>query len=146
MTPKSEFTEEEWKTIESGPTGAGLVVITASRGGTFRETFSMAKAYTEARQEHGESELLDALVSEKPKFEKGHRQSPEELRESSLQNLKDAVALIEQKATADELESYRKFVVGLVGRVASAHKEDGQEVSPAEQTAIDEIKGALGAS
>jgi hypothetical protein len=146
MTGKSEFTEDEWKTIESAPTGAGLVVITASRGGTFRETFSMAKAYTEAREEHGQSELLDALVSEKPKFEKGHRQSPEELRAHSLQNLQDAVALVEQKATPDELESYRKFVVGLAERVANAHKEDGEAVSPAEQSAIDEIKGAIGAS
>jgi hypothetical protein len=144
MTAKTEFTDDEWKTIESGPTGAGLVVITASRGGTFRETFSMAKAYTEARQEHGESELLDELVSEKPKFEKGHRQSPEELRDQSLNNLRDAVGLIEQKATPEELGAYRKFVVGLAERVAHAHKEDGQEVSPAEQSAIDEIKGALG--
>jgi hypothetical protein len=144
MTAKSDFTEDEWKTVAAGPPGAGLVVITASRGGTFRETFSMAKAYSEAREDHGQSELLDALVSQKPAFDKAHRQSPEELRAHSLQTLGDAVALIEQKATPDELEAYRSFVVGLAERVANAHKEHGEAVSPAEQTAIDEIKGALG--
>ena len=144
MTTKADFTEDEWKTVAAGPPGAGLVVITASRGGTFRETFSMAKAYSEAREDHGQSELLDELVSEKPAFDKAHRQSPEELRAHSLQTLGEAVALIEQKATPEELESYRSFVVGLAERVANAHKEHGEAVSAAEQTAIDEIKGALG--
>ena len=67
MTTSADFTPEEWELILEGPTGAGTIVITAQRGGTFRETFSMAKAYTEARQQHGESELLDELVSTKPK-------------------------------------------------------------------------------
>jgi hypothetical protein len=43
-----------------------MIVVTAQRGGTFRETLSIAKAYVEARQQHGESELLDALVFPRP--------------------------------------------------------------------------------
>jgi hypothetical protein len=37
--------------------------------GTFRETIAMSKAYAEARAEHGESELLDEIVSAKPKMD-----------------------------------------------------------------------------
>ena len=59
MTGKADFTEEEWKSVSEGPTSAGLIVASASRGGSFRESFSMAKAYAEARQEHGGSQLLD---------------------------------------------------------------------------------------
>jgi hypothetical protein len=145
MTTKSDFTEDEWGTLASGPPSAGLLVITASRGGTFRETFSLAKAYAEARSDHGQSELLDALAAEKPAFPKAQRQSPEELRQHSLERVRDAVAIVEQKATAEELDAYRRFVVGLAERVAKAHEEHGEAVSPAEQSAIDEIRQALGA-
>ena len=64
MTAKADFTEEEWKTILEAPPSAGLIVILSDRGGSIRETFSMASAYTEARKQHGESELLDEIVHE----------------------------------------------------------------------------------
>src|ERR1700731_887543 len=66
MTSKSDFTTEEWQLILEGPPGAGMIVVTAQRGGSFRETIAMAKAYAEARQQHGESELLDEIVAAKP--------------------------------------------------------------------------------
>jgi peptidyl-tRNA hydrolase len=143
MTAKSDFSEEEWATITEGPTSAGMAVITASKGGTFRETFSMAKAYAEARKTHGESELLDALVGEKPKMDKTREHSYEELLAHNLQNVRDAVGLLQRKATAEELEDYRGFIRGLAKRVAEAHSEDGQDVSPEEQAAIDQIENAL---
>ena len=146
MTGKADFTEEEWKTVSEGPTSAGMIVISASRGGTFRETFSMAKAYTEARQEHGTSQLLDEIVSTKPEMDRSKHHSLEELRSDFLQHVRDAIALLEQKATPEELDDYRRFVVTLANRVAEAHKEHGERVSPEEEQAIDEIKAALGAS
>jgi hypothetical protein len=53
---------------------------------------------------------------------------------------------VENKATADELEDYRQFVLTLAQKVAAAHREDGQDVSPAEASAIEEIRTALGPS
>ena len=146
MTGKADFTEEEWKTVSEGPPSAGMIVATASRGGTFRETFSMAKAYTEARQDHGASQLLDEIVSAKPEADRSRHHSMEELRSDFLQHIRDAVALLEQKATPEEVEDYRRFVVTLSNRVAEAHKEHGEQVSEDEERAIDEIKAALGAS
>lgn len=144
MTGKADFTPEEWELVLEGPPGAGMVVITAQRGGMFRETFSMAKAYTEAREQHGESELLDELVSTKPKMDRGHRGSPEELKDHVLQELRDAVAVLETKAQPQEVDDYRRFVLGLVERVAAAHKEGDETVSDAESAAIDQIAEALG--
>jgi hypothetical protein len=43
-----------------------MIVVTAQRGGSFRESMVMAKAYVEARRQHGESELLDEIVAAKP--------------------------------------------------------------------------------
>ena len=144
MTATSDFTEEEWTTVQQGPATAGMIVVTAQKGGVFRETFALAKAYTEARSEHGQSELLDEIAGSKPSFDRGHSHSPEELRATGLEHLRAAVALVGQKASSDELAAYKRFVLDLAGRVANAHREDGVNVSPAEQTALDEIEAALG--
>src|ERR1700751_5214468 len=106
MTKQADFAPEEWTQVLEGPTSAGMLVITASRGGTFRETFSMGKAYTDARQHHGRSELLDEIVAAKPKSDPTRYPSPEEPREHALGHIRDAVALLQDKATPQELEDY----------------------------------------
>jgi hypothetical protein len=146
MTGKADFTAEQWDLVSEGPPSAGMIVVTAGHGGTIRETFAMAKAYTEARKQHGDSELLDEIVSTKPHTDHTRYKSFEELKEHSLQHIRDAVALLEAKATAQELEDYRRFTLAVAERVAHAHREGGVEVSPPEQAAIDEITAALGAA
>src|SRR6266487_3948566 len=69
MTGKADFAEDEWRIVLEGPPSAGMIVATAQRGGTFRETLAIAKAYVEARKHHGESELLDEIVSAKPEID-----------------------------------------------------------------------------
>ena len=144
MTTKAAFTPEEWKTVLEAPSTAGMIVITAAHGGTFRETIAMSKAYTEARSQHGESELLDEIVSAKPKVDHTLYHSPEELRDHGLALLRDAVGLLESKATTEERDDYRRFVINLANEVAAAHREHGQSVSPAETEAIQQITTALG--
>src|ERR1035441_4967081 len=65
---------------------------------------------------------------------------------TEVKHLRDAVALLQTKATTEELDDYRRFVVALASKVAAAHKEEGQSVSPAEAEAIQEITVALGIS
>ena len=144
MTTKSAFAPEEWKVVLEGPTSAGMIVITAAHGGTFRETYAMSKAYAEARAQHGESELLDEIVAAKPETDHTRYHSAEELRKNGLEHIGDAVALVGSKATAEELEGYRRFVLALANKVAAAHREEGQSVSPAETDAIQAIAAALG--
>ena len=144
MTTQAAFTPEEWKVVLEGPSTAGMIVITAEHGGTFRETIAMSKAYTEARAQHGESELLDEIVSAKPKVDHTLYHSPEELRDHGLAQLRDAMALLASKATAEERDDYRHFVINLANEVAAAHREHGQSVSPEEANAIQQITEALG--
>jgi hypothetical protein len=141
MTTKADFTEEEWNQVLEGPT-------TAERGGTFRETFAMAGAYTDARKEHGASELLDEIVTHRPKTDRIKAHSKEELKDGYLDELRAAVALVTEKATPAELGDYRLFVVALAKKVAAAKKEKGSEdgVTAAEAAAIVEIESALGTS
>jgi hypothetical protein len=123
-----------------------MIVVTAARGGTFRETIAMAKAYAEARSEHGESELLDEIAAAKPTVDHTRYHSADELRENGLDHLRNAVAVLGSKATTEELDDYRRFVLTLAGKVATAHREHGQDVSPAEAEAIQQITEALGKS
>jgi hypothetical protein len=145
MTEKADFTPEEWQVVLEGPPSAGMIAVTAQRGGTFRESIAMAKAYVEARKQHGESELLDEIVSVKPEIDHTRYHSAEELKEHGLKHLRDAVELVERKATGEELEDYRRFVITLAEKVASAHREGGESISPAEHAAIQEIAASLGA-
>jgi hypothetical protein len=144
VTTKADFTAEEWDVVLEGPPSAGMIVITSQRGGTIRETFSMARAYAEARQHHGQSELLDEIVAAKPEIDRTRYGSPAELRDHALQHIRDAVALLEGKAEPAELAEYRSFVVTLAERVARAHSEGEEPVSENERSAIEAIKGALG--
>ena len=146
MTAKADFTEAEWTTVLEGPPSAGMVVLSAAHGGTFRETFAIGKAYTAARELHGESQLLDEIVSAKPAVDRTHYHSVEELRQHELQHVRDAVELLEHKATPEELSDYRRFVMALAERVAEAHREHGVAVSPEEQAALAEISKSLGDS
>jgi hypothetical protein len=141
MTDKAAFTEEEWELVREGPPTAGLVALSAEKGGSFRETWALAKFYAEARKEHGESELLDALVAEKPNAKR--YSSSDELESKGLGRLTEAVALLEQKATTGEVAGYRKFVMDVAEQVAKAHKEGGQEVGEGERAAIEKIAASL---
>jgi hypothetical protein len=143
MTAKSDFDPDEWKQILEGPTIAGMIVITAAPGGTFRETFALARAYTDARKQHGESELLDEIAAAKPQVDRHRYATNEELRDKGLQHLGDVAALLRTKATPGELADYRAFVLAVATRVAAAHKEEGEKISPPEQAALDEVQARL---
>jgi len=144
MTGKADFTQQEWELVLEGPPSAGMIVVTAQRGGTIRETLAIAKTYVEARQQHGESELLDEIVAAKPELDHTRYHSVAELKQHGLQHLRDAVELLERKATPGELDGYRRFVLTLADKVASAHREGGASVGDAERAAIAEISTSLG--
>jgi hypothetical protein len=142
MTRRGDFTDEEWELLRDGTELAGLIVITAERGGTLRETFALAKVYAEARKQQGESELLDELASAGPK--RGNRyQSAEELRSQGLQRLREAADLLGRKASIEEVEAYRAFVMTIAEKVAQAHREGDETISGKERAALDDIAATL---
>jgi hypothetical protein len=150
MTKKADFNADEWSTLVEAPVLAGMRVVTAGRGGTIRETMAMGKIYAAARQQQGESELLDDLISSPPAMDPKRVGSTGDIKGAAEERLREAVGVLEAKATAEEREAYKSFVVTLAGAVASAHKEGGfmgvggTPVSEDEQKALDEIAATLG--
>ncbi|HEX8074776.1 MAG TPA: hypothetical protein VF545_07330 [Thermoleophilaceae bacterium] len=150
MTKKAEFNAEEWSTVVEGPLLAGLRVITADRGGTIRESLAMGKVYESARQQHGESELLDELVASPPALDQERVRSAGDVSSATGERLSEAVRILEQRASPEEVDAYRRFALSVADAAAKAHKEGGfvgiggKQVSESEQAALDEIAATLG--
>jgi len=152
MTRKADFNAEEWSTVVDGPLYAGMRVISADRGGTLRESLAMGRVYQQAREHHGESELLDELLKSPPSID------PDRVREAggniaglTSQALRGAIEILEAKSTPSEVDAYKKFVMTVAQAVAGAHREGGflgiggKQISDAENQALDEISTVLGA-
>jgi hypothetical protein len=150
MTTKADFNAEDWSLVLQGPPTAGMMVVTAHKGGTLRESISLGRVYAEARKRQGEDQLLDEIVRDQPEFDQERFQSVEELRTRGLERLREAVALLEQKATPEEVEDYKRFALSLADAAARSHKEGGflgiggTEVSDSESAVLDEIAQTLG--
>ena len=151
MTKKAEYNAEEWSTVAEGPVYAGMRVIAADRGGTLRESLALGRAYQEARASHGGSELLDELLKAPPSID------PNQVKEAGgniaavvSERLREAIRILEAKATPEEIDAYKRFVMTVAQAVASAHKEGGflgiggKQISDAENQALDELSIALG--
>ena len=151
MTTKTEFNAEEWERVEQAPALAALMVILADRGGVFRESIALGKAYAEARSDGG-SELIQALVETPPRLNPADMGPADQLRGELPQRVDEALRVVEEKATPEEAEEYRNFILRVADVVAHAAKEGGvlgiggKEVSAEEQAALDELSGKLAAS
>ena len=152
MTRKADFNAEEWSTVVNGPMLAGMRVISADRGGTLRESLALSRVYQEARARHGESELLDALVQSPPSIDAARlRETQGDVGALAAGELRKAIGILETTSTIEETDAYKRFVMTVAQAVAGAHKEGGflgfggQQISDAEDRALEEIGTALGA-
>jgi hypothetical protein len=141
MATRADFTDEEWKAMQEGITGAGMYVATVDRGffDSFKEASALAHHLREAH-EHSDSVLIRDLATghDKP-F--GMTASPAEIEQSTVATLQQAVAVLEAKSP-DDLPAYRKLVIDVAESVAEAAKG----VSAQENQALDHIRAALGSS
>ena len=154
MTTKAEFNAEEWSTIVAGPLVAGLTVITADRGGTVRETFALAKGIAQEQQEGDKPELVQAVLGERPSpqtvlGEGEHKVAPTELPNRADEILRGALALLEAKATSEEVAAYKQVCLDIAQRVAERTKSGdflgigGERVSNEEAVALDRLRATL---
>lgn len=151
MTSKADFNAEEWTTVVEGPVLAGMRVVGAHRGGTIRESIAVAKVYAAAREAQGESELLDALVSSPPAVDAQQVRAGGDIATVSGDRLREALRILREKATPEEAEQYKRFVMEVAEAAAKAHKEGGfigiggKQISAEEQVALDETQAILDA-
>ena len=139
MAGKADFTEDEWKELQQGVTGAGLLVSTAHRDLT--DSFGEASAVAKQLAAHRDSESqLVRELSGTHGTGFGVVASPKEVAEGTIDALQASTAMLGVKAP-DELESYRALVL----EVATAVAEAKGGVKAEETAAIEKIRAALGA-
>jgi hypothetical protein len=140
MATRADFSDEEWKAMQSGVSGAGTFVALVDRSffDSFKEANALAHHLRDAR-EHSDSALIRDLAAghDRP-F--GVTASPEEIEHSTVAALEQAVATLGSKAP-QELPAYRALVLEVAESVAAAAKG----VSPHENSALERIRAALGA-
>jgi hypothetical protein len=111
----------------------------------------LGRVYQEARGGQGTSEWLDELVKSPPSIDPNRvREAGGDISAVTTERLREAMRILEAKATQEEVDAYKTFVMTVAQTVARAHKEGGflgiggKEVSDAENQALDEISASLG--
>ncbi len=150
MTAKADFNAEEWSTLVQAPLLAAMRVAAAERGGTIRESVAAARAYAEARQHQGTSELLDAIVASPPALDPNQlQQMGGDVAGHAVRRLDEAVGIVEAKAAPEDAAAYKDFVMTVAEAAASANREGGflgiggKPVSAGEQAALDDLRRSL---
>ncbi len=140
MATKDDFTEDEWKTMQKGITGAGMLVSTGHRDFTdsFGEAAALARELVTQRQD-GATELLRELAETRGSGF-GLVASPTELEQGTLAALGEAVTILTSKAP-DEVGPYRDLVLDVANKVAEAKGGVRDE----ETAMIEKLRDALGA-
>ena len=138
MAGKADFTEDEWKDLQQGVTGAGMLVAAAHRD--FTDTFGEASTVAKQLAAHRESESqLVRELSETHSTGFGLVASPKEVVEGTSTPL--ALRWACSREGPGQLEAYRRPVIDVAMAVAEA--KGG--VKDEETAAIERITAALGA-
>jgi hypothetical protein len=140
MAGKTDFSEDEWKELHQGVTGAGLLVSSAHRD--FTDSFGEAKAVATQLAKHrdSDSELVRELAGTGGTGF-GLVASPKEVVEGTTNALAASIALLAERAP-NEVEAYRALVLDVATAVAAAKGGVRDE----ENAAIERITDALGAA
>lgn len=139
MATKADFTEDEWKMMQRGITGAGALVSLSDQdlSDSFGEAGALAK-HLAGQRAAGPTELIRELANARGTGF-GLTDSPQEIRAGTVAALQQSVALLATRAP-EELDPYRQLVLGLAEAVAAA--KGG--VKPGETAALGAISEALG--
>jgi hypothetical protein len=159
MTTRTDFTDEEWARLERAPFVAGFAISLADPGGPIeavKESMATMRTVTEAARSTGPGNLVDEVarnVAEKARqrksplgdFKPGRATAGEDI----LQELRAVNALLEEKATPEEAEAFREWLLTAAKRAADAAKEGGflgfkaERVSEGEQNMLEKLREAL---
>lgn len=159
MSVKEKFTPEEWKSLLKAPMLAAYAVAGAapSKQDDFvREMAAVADGIIEGEQRAAKDSLLGAVVADivanAGDDERGQTEklSLDDVKSRALDTCRTVAASIETKVSAEEAYEYKRWVLVVAEKVASAAKEGGlfgfggQQISGSEITTINEIGEAIG--
>jgi hypothetical protein len=158
MTTKADFTEEEWATLVRAPMVAGAAISLADPGGpieVLKETSAVVKFVTGSASE-GRDDLVGELAREvRGLVEQRHNPLGDFKPRGALagkeilDELGRANEIVAAKATPEEAEAFRAFILECAQRAADAAKEGGfmgfraEQVSQGEKDMLEQLGSVL---
>jgi hypothetical protein len=161
MTTKADFSEEEWATLVRSPMVAGMAITLADPGGPIevvKETSAVLKFAIGSSGEQRDDlvgelarsmrELAEQRKNPVGDFKPRGAMAAKEI----LDELSRANGIVSAKATPEEAEAYRAWILESAQRAADAAKEGGfmgfraELVSEGEKEMLEQVRSALGMS
>jgi hypothetical protein len=160
MTSKTDFSEEEWTRVRRAPFLAGMAISLADPGGpieAFKETSATLRSVLDAAGDSDRGELVAAIAGD-VRDEARERKNPlAGFKPSSgatagteiLDELREVNRIVSEKATDEEAEAVRAWLLAVAQAAADAAKEGGflgfhaERVSEGEQKMLDQLGRAL---
>lgn len=158
MTGKADFTEEEWATVVRSPIVAGMAITLADPGGPIevvKETSAVLKFVTsEGEQQDGlvgeVAREIRALAQERTNPVGDFKPRGALAGKQVVDEIARAGEIVAAKATPEEAEAFRAWILECAQRAADAAKEGGflgfhaERVSQGEKDMIAQLGSALG--
>jgi hypothetical protein len=159
VTAKPDFTEDEWATLLRAPLVAGMAITLADPGGPIevvKETSAVVKFAIGTSSEQRDD--LVGEVSREIRELAGQRKNPAAgfkprgamAGKEILDELSRANEIVSAKATPEETEAFRKWIMESAQRAAEAAKEGGfmgfraEQVSQGEKDMLAQLRSTLG--
>jgi hypothetical protein len=159
MGVKENFTTEEWRALLRAPMLVSYAVAGAAPSdeeGYIREMSAVADAISESEERAAKgsliSEVVANIIANAEDNERGQTEkiAVTDTKARALANCREVAQLLQAKASAEEADDYKRWLLGVAQRVASAAKEGGifgfggAQVSKTEVATINELATALG--
>jgi hypothetical protein len=156
MTSKQDFTDEEWARIRRAPLVAGVAISLADPGGPIEVAKESMASLRSATLPPSQEELLAAVALDVQALAQRRQNPLGDFRPRSgqqvLDELRGVSELVAAKATPQEVEAFRRWLVAAAQAAADAAKEGGfmgfgaEQVSAGETQMLDQVRAAIGAA
>jgi hypothetical protein len=154
MTSKQDFPDEEWIRIRRAPLVAGVAISLADPGGPIEMAKETMATVRSATLPPSQEELLASVALDIQAMTQ-HKQNPlgdfkPRGGQQVLEELKAVNQIVTAKATPEEAEAFRRWLLVAAQAAADAGKEGGfmgfggEQVSAGEQRMLDQVRAALG--
>jgi hypothetical protein len=154
MTSKQDFTDEEWTQVRRAPLVAGVAISLADPGGPIEVAKETAATLRSATLPPSQEELLAAVAFDVQALARQRQNPLGDFRPTGgqqiLEELRAVNELVTAKATPQEVEAFRRWLVAAAQAAADAGKEGGflgfgaERVSAGEQRMLDQVRAAVG--
>jgi hypothetical protein len=158
MTSKASFTNDEWERVLRAPMVAGMAITIADPGGPIEISKEMMATLRAATVPPSQEELLAAVALDIQALMNQKQNPARNFKPTSaatagaeiLDELRGVGAIVAEKATPEETQAFRGWLLMAAQAAADAAKEGGfmgfgaVQVSEGEQTMLDQLRSALG--